>query len=427
MAEIHPFRGIRFNTELVGNIAGVICPPYDVISPVEQKGLYQKNQHNMVRVEFPVQMPGDAPPNTKHARAAATLNQWLKEGVLQRDNAPGIYIHEHNFNVGPSRKKRVDFTCCVKLEPWETKVVRPHENTVPGIKSDRLELMRACRVNSSPIMALYDDPGQKVAKVITGQTARLRLLADFNMNDDNHKFWVATDWEILQRLCHFLSPKQLFIADGHHRYETALAYQQERKARTPSPTGEEAFNFVMMSLISFSDPGLIVFPIHRLIRGASPEALAGLPGQLEKFFTVERLADETGESALKEGTICIVGLTGNETLALKARPELKLHDLMPKGRSDAYLKLDVSHAQHIIIERLLGTESGMSVSYTPSSVAARDQVSKGGFQMAILLPPISPARIKNIAEVGDRMPGKSTYFYPKLPTGLAINPLDGEV
>ncbi len=426
MAEIHPFRGIHYNEQLVTDLGAAVCPPYDVISPEEQKTYYERSEYNIIRLEYAVSLSGDTASNNKHTRAATTLTEWLNKGVLKRDNAPALYIYEQNFTYRNVRKKRLGFICCVKIESWESGIILPHENTVAGIKSDRLELMQACRANISPVLALYDDPGQKVSQLLSGKT-RKRLVLDFTANGENHKVWMVTDWEFIQRVSNFIASKPLYIADGHHRYETALAYQKERQKQGSSVTGDEAFNFIMMTLVSFADPGIFVLPVHRLVQGIKSSALSGIRNKLEEFFSLELISVNTLDSALAEGRIGILGLEPDKAIVLRLRPGLSVREILPQDRSEAYRRLDVSLFQHLIVEKLLEGSTRISLGYTPSAEMARSQVESGDYQLAFILSPIPADRIKAIADSNDRMPGKSTYFYPKLPTGLVINPLIGEL
>ena len=425
MAEISPFSGVRYNQEIVGDMASVICPPYDIISPEEQKAYYEKSAYNIIRLEHGMALPDDTKTENKHSRANATFNQWLKDRVLMIDHVPSFYIHEHCFTYQNIRKRRLGLTACVRLEPWEKKVIFPHENTVPGIKSDRLDLMRACAANFSPLLGIYEDMGQKVTKLLTSQAAHKPAI-DFAEDGETHKLWVANEPEFVQRVTHFLASRPIYIADGHHRYETALAYRDERRQETPPGTGDEAFNFVMITLVSFSDPGLIVLPVHRLIRDVSTEALARFRSELETSFELESVPlDETGVPEVNRATARVLGLeTGNVT-ALKLHQSLSLKDIMPQEHSEAYKRLDISIVQHFVMDKLTALDKSSSIAYTPNIAEARRLVESGEFQLAFLLNPIPVATIKAIADANDKMPGKSTYFYPKLPTGLVINRLEG--
>lgn len=426
LAEIVPFHGVRYNPDIVKDLASVICPPYDIISRDEQKALYEKSEYNVIRLEYGMDLPDDSPDNNKHTRARVTFDQWLKSGVLIVDHVPSLYILEHTFTYQNTRKRRLGFTACVRLEPWEKKVVLPHENTIAGIKSDRLDLMRACAANFSPIMGLYEDPGQKIAKLLTTQTSR-KPAVEFTTNGETLKLWIAKEPEFIQRISHFLSPKPIYIADGHHRYETALAYQAERRQNTSSASGHEAFNFVMMTLVSLSDPGLIVLPVHRLIKGISVDNIKWLTEELTCIFQMERTPFAGGNNLPEmKGTIArVIGLQEGYVVGLKLRPDVSLKELMPEGRSDIYIKLDASIVQHLIIDRLGAIDKNVTIAYTPNTEAAIRMIENGDYQIALILNPISLSTIKGIADAGDKMPGKSTYFYPKLPTGLVINRLEG--
>ena len=425
MAEISAFLGVRYNQELVKDMAAVICPPYDVISPEERKAYYEKSDYNVVRLEHGMVLSNDTKTNNKHTRACTTFNQWLKDRVLLIDHVASFYIHEHCFTYQNIRKRRLGLTACVKLEPWEKKTIFPHENTVPGIKSDRLELMRACAVNFSPLLGLYEDLGSKVTKLLTIQAGRKPAI-DFAEAGETHKLWVANEPEFVQRVSHFLAPKPIYIADGHHRYETALAYRDERRKETKPVRGSEAFNFVMITLVSFSDPGLVVLPVHRLIGGLTTDALAKFRSTLEKHFDLVSAPLSGGSlPEIAGATSRVLGLEPGKIVALKLRQPLSLKEIMPEGHSEAYKKLDISIVQHLVIDKLKALSKNSSIAYTPNAVEARQLIESGEYQLAFLVNSIPVPTIKTIANSNDRMPGKSTYFYPKLPTGLVINRLEG--
>ncbi|MCJ7514763.1 MAG: DUF1015 domain-containing protein [Dehalococcoidia bacterium] len=424
MAEVSPFSGVRYNQEIVKDMAEVICPPYDVISPKDQKAYYEKSDYNIIRLEHGMVLPNDTKTNNKHTRACSTFNQWLKERVLLLDHVPSFYIHEHCFTHQNIRKRRIGLTACVRLEPWENKTIFPHENTVPGIKSDRLELMRACPANFSPLLGLYEDLGHKVTKLIMGQAGRKPSI-DLAEGGETHKLWVANEPEFVQRVSHFLASKPIYIADGHHRYETALAYRDERQQEIKHIRGNETFNFVMITLVSFSDPGLVVMPVHRLIRNLSTDALNKFRSILETAFELVSAPLNEGLPDIAVATTRVLGLEPGNVVALKLRHPSTLREMMPAGHSEAYKRLSISILQHLVIDRLTALDKNCSIAYTPNAVEARRLVENGECQLAFLLNAIPVSTIKTISDSHDRMPGKSTYFYPKLPTGLVINRLEG--
>jgi uncharacterized protein (DUF1015 family) len=421
--EVSPFRGIRYNQRVVGDLARVLCPPFDVITPEQQKLYYKKSDYNTIHLEFP------EPTADRYQRAAITFQQWLKQGVLQADRVPGFYLHDHRFEYLGEMKVRRGLIARVKLEPWGNGIY-PHEETSSKAKSDRLQLMRACRANFSPLFCLYHDSEQKVAPILSHVAQEKPLMSlrakRSNLPDSSeaHTLWAITNPETKRELSQFLSSQPLYIADGHHRYETALAYQQER-AQEQSLTGKGAFNYVMMELVDFSDPGLLVLPLHRLVRGIAPSTLVGLGDQLRSFFVLESVPLKAGSCHLPDDScLGILGLQPSSLVVLKKRQDISLEALMPGNRSRAYREFGVSILNHIILDDVLSDAKDLDIAYTVDVKEAYQQIEEGKYQLAFLLSPPQPEMVKAVADAQDRMPSKSTYFYPKLPAGLVINPLD---
>jgi uncharacterized protein (DUF1015 family) len=421
--EVSPFKAIRYNQRIVGDLAQVICPPYDVITPEQQKLYYEKSDYNAIRLEFP------EPTGDSYQRAAITFQQWMKYGVLQLDSISSFYLHDHHFEYSGKKRVRRGLIARVKLRPWGSGIY-PHEETFPKAKGDRLQLMRACRANFSPLLSLYHDSEQKIAPLLSrvAQEESLMSLRAKRSNlpgsNEAHTLWAITDPKIKQELSQFLSYQLLYIADGHHRYETALAYQQER-AKEQSVTGKEAFRYVMLELVEFSDPGLVVLPLHRLVRGITPSILEGLEDQFRNFFVLESVPLKAGDYQLPaDSCLGILGLQPGSLVVLKRRQDISLEATMPRNRSQAYRAFDVSILNHIILDKILGLTSKEDVAYTVDLKEAYQQIKEGKYQLAFLLKPPQPEMVKAVADAQDRMPSKSTYFYPKLPAGLIINPLD---
>ena len=453
--EVSPFRGIRYNQSTVGDLARVICPPYDVISP-EQRGLYyKKSDYNAIRLEFP------EPITDRYQGAAMTFQQWLKQGVLQYDSVSTFYLHEHEFKYSHRKLVRRGVIARVKLEPWGSGIF-PHEETSSKAKSDRLQLMQACRANFSPLFSLYQDSEQKIAPILYRVAQEKPLVSlrggqsNFPDSDEAHSLWAVTDSEIKRELSQFLSSQPIYIADGHHRYETALTYQQERtqeqsdssviasKAKQ-SLSGKRPFDYVMMELVDFSDPGLVVLPVHRLVRGIASSALAELEERLGRFFTLQSvslsgdslapchcepfalsvIASEAKQSHGLQGIVLgILGLHAGALVLLRRRQDVSLETMMPGNRSQAYREFGVSILNHIVLDSVLSGAKDLDVAYTVDLKEAYQQTKEGKYQLAFLLNPPQPEMVKSVADAQDRMPSKSTYFYPKLPAGLIINPLD---
>jgi uncharacterized protein (DUF1015 family) len=447
MMEVSPFRGIHYNQRIVGDLAQVICPPYDIITPEQQKRYYEKNDYNAIRLEFPA--GSLEPTGDSYQRAAITFQQWLKHGVLQLDSVSSFYLHDHHFEHSGEKRVRRGLIAHVKLGPWGSGIY-PHEETFPKAKGDRLQLMRACRANFSSLLSLYHDSEQKIAPIlsrIAQEKPPMSLRAKrSNLPDSNeaHTLWAITEPEIKRELSQFLSSQPLYIADGHHRYETALAYQQER-AKEQSVTGKEAFYYVMLELVDFTDPGLVVLPLHRLVRGIAPSTLAELEKQLENFFALESVSlseDFPAYSESKPFTLSVftseakqshksqnivlgvLGLRAGTLVLLRRRQDISLEALMPGNRSQAYRQFNISILNHIILDKILGLTSKENLAYTVDLKEAYQQIKEGKYQLAFLLNPPQPEMVKAVADAQDRMPSKSTYFYPKLPAGLIINLLD---
>jgi uncharacterized protein (DUF1015 family) len=429
--EVSPFRGICYNQGIVGDLARVLCPPYDVITPEQQKLYYGESSYNAIRLEFPTESL--EPRSDSYQRAAITFQQWLKHGVLQLDSISSFYLHDHRFEYSGEEKVRRGLITRVKLEPWGSGIY-PHEETFPKAKGDRLQLMQACRASFSPLLSLYHDSEQKIAPMLS-EASRAKPMIETSVlalstgggqdgGGEAHTLWAITDPKIKRKLSQFLSSQPLYIADGHHRYETALTYQQER-AEEQSVTGKEAFQYVMMELVDFSDPGLVVLPLHRLVRGIEPSILMQMGDQLRNLFVLESVSLKAGGCQLPgDSYLGILGLQPGSLVVLKGRQDISLEAMMPGNRSQAYREFDVSILNHIILDRILSGAKDLEVAHTVDLKEASQQIKEGKYQLAFLLNPPKPEMVKAVANAQDKMPSKSTYFYPKLPAGLVINPLD---
>jgi uncharacterized protein (DUF1015 family) len=294
--------------------------------------------------------------------------------------------------------------------------------------------MRACRANFSPLLSLYHDSERKIASILS-EASRAKPIIETSVlslstgrcqdeGGEAHILWAITEPEIKRELSQFLSAQPLYIADGHHRYETALTYQQERAKEQPV-TGKESFQYVMLELVDFFDHGLVVLPLHRLVRGIAPSTVGGLEDQLRNFFVLESVSSKVSDCQLPaDSCLGILGLQPDSLVVLKRRQDISLDAMMPGNRSQAYREFDVSILNHIILGAVLSEAKDLDIAYTVDLKEAHQQIKEGKYQLAFLLNPPQPEMVKAVADAKDRMPGKSTYFYPKLPAGLIINPLD---
>ncbi len=431
MTDIRPFHGVHYNPALVKDMARVLCPPYDVITPLMQQELYQQNDVNFVRIEYGRELPHDKDTDNKYTRASDTLNKWLEQGTLQIDDKPAIYLHDHHFTYQYKEYRRRSITCLVKLEEWDKMVIRPHEDTISKAKDDRLSILWTVQANTSPILALYEDRGNTISSLLDTESSRKPLIQAEYGNEETHYLWSFRDTDAINGICRSVAQQPLYIADGHHRYESALAYQRERRFGAPPEPVEEPYDFVMMTLVEFSDPGLLILPAHRLVRGISKSIFSGIMSGLETFFTLKQIpvANSGIDDALKllqtgdadSVRLMIYGLTEDKIMLLELRDDATVSRMMPGFHSDYSQKLDVSIIDHFILEELMGLtpdSSGFYLSYTYDAEEAVKLVSSREYQLAFLVNPVKPEMIKAIADSGDRMPKKSTYFYPKMPAGL---------
>ena len=437
MADVRPLPGIRYvATE---NLAALVTPPYDVISHEAKERYYARDPHNIIRLELGRDEPGDDSLNNKYTRAATLFAAWRLEGVMRQD-APALYVYEQTFSVAGAERRRMGLLARVRLEPWDARVILPHERTLSKPKDDRLKLFHACAANLSPIMSLYDDPDQELSAILNEATTRA---PDADLVDDageRHRLWRLDDPALTATVAAFFAPRQLYIADGHHRYETALTYRDEVRADRKETFADDATDFVLMSLSAIEDPGLVVLPTHRILRGVSADDLVTLPERLERYFTLTPLE---GDSTEEWRAALIEAGADTPSIALVTRDHAWLATLNDSGRAAmagvtvegqapgaAWQALDVVVLQALVFGEALGVtpediRAGERVTYTRDAEAAVSAVrtETDGASLAALLNPTPPGAMRDVAQAGDRMPQKSTYFYPKLITGLVINPL----
>ncbi len=433
MADIRPFCGVHYDPSLVKDLAKVLCPPYDVITPQMQQELYKRSDSNFVRIEFGRELPSDKNTDNRYTRAAATLEKWLGKGVLTVDKKPSIYVADHHFTHRGKKYRRRSINCLVKLEEWDKMIVHPHEGTQSRPKGDRISLLWALKADTSPIMGLYDGYAKQMSSLLDKQTAGKPILSADNGNEESYRLWAVTGEEAIRQISDFLADRPLYIADGHHRYESALTYRRERRATSSTLAEQEPFDFVMMTLVDFTDPGLVILPSHRLVRGLSPSALDGLMAGLKTCFDVEEISLNKNDTLSQinkllsgdkdEVKLILYGLSQERFLLLRLRDFNIVGPMIPYFHSELYQRLDVSIVDHVILEELLGlTHDNVRafLDYTNDAIEAIGSVAEKEYQLAVIVNPVKPGVIKAIADSGDRMPRKSTYFYPKTPAGLVF-------
>ncbi len=433
MAEVHPFRGLRYDVAQVGDLSDVTCPPYDVIDGEFQDRLYELHPCNVVRVELNRDEPGDATPNEKYRRAADFLRQWIHQGVLIQEHEDSLYAYHQVFTWEGKTYTRRGFIGKIRLERFGEGKVFPHEQTMSGPKADRLKLLEACQLNLSPIFGLYPDDDNAVQAPLELALPAITPIEATDHLGVVHRLWPISNHAVIEQVRRLLRDKPVFIADGHHRYETAINYRDALVAAGKLAGPDSPPNFVMMMFVGMSDPGLVILPTHRLVSGLAALTKDDLASALGRNFALETVgqgaaaAHETWELIAADGGQDVLGLgttrDGWWTLA-RLTDGSPMKTLAP-DQSDDWRGLGVSLLHKLVLEHLLkphhaGGPKCRYVHQVDEVVAAQ---AAGEIPLACLVPPAQIEHVESIAAQLEKMPPKSTYFYPKLQTGLVFNPV----
>jgi uncharacterized protein (DUF1015 family) len=432
MADVQPLRALHYDPAVVGPLADVVAPPYDVIDAGQRAALLARSPFNVVAVDLPQSEPGGA---DQYTSAGELFESWQLQGALVRDGEPALWAHTQDY-TGPDGRARTrrGFFCRVRIEDYGPGRVRPHERTHPGPKEDRLRLTRATRADVSPIFSLYSDPTNAAWEAISQSTQAPPWGEVADGDGTVHRLWRVSDPAAIAAVQAATREAELLIADGHHRYETMHAYAEEVDGAAGSaaldaqtPAGEH--RYILMCLVALEDPGLTVFPTHRLIGGLDDARRAALESALESDFDVtevpiEEIAPKPGEGPLQLGYID--GRDGRPLrLTLK---DQAIADAALEGHSEPYRHLDTGVLETLLLKNALGL-SDEDIAHFNGLFYARDtaealaMVRAGEYDAAFLMRPTPVAQVRDVAGAGENMPPKSTYFFPKLLTGLLFNPL----
>lgn len=436
MSMIIPFHGTMYDAKIVGDVANVVAPPYDIIDSAGQRALHDRHPQNIIRLELGLDHPGDGPTSNRYTRAGDTLCDWLRSGALKQDEQPAIYYHTIEYTPpysqpGTPTKVLKGFLATVKLEALDSGHIYPHENTRAAAKTDRLNLLEACRSNFSPIWSLYSDPQNSVIGALEASVKGKPARIDFHDDDGfRQQLWAVTDPAVLRQVVEAMHSKALFIADGHHRYETALNYQRLRRQQEGTVIWQQPYDCVLMLLAALEDPGLTVLPTHRVITTALPpyeQVKTLLAGKLD---LQEFPYTSSTEAAVREQFLDSLKVNGRTVpmfgLALKGQDRYVTLTVRPAYRPTAQTspraRLDVSLLQHLVVTTLCPTQPEQeAMLYTKDDHEALDWVGRGKGTGALLLNATKVCEVQAVATAGERMPHKSTYFFPKPLTGLVIN------
>jgi len=408
MADVVPFHGLRFNEGKAGSLGELIAPPYDVISEADRAALYERSPYNAVRLEAGREEPGDDPVTNRYTRAKAALESWFEAGILRVDSTPAFYLHDHYFELGGQRIRRRGFFGALRLYQEGRGIVRPHEKTFPTAKTDRLRLLRATRTNTSPVFGMFEDPKGAVAAALEAWMVRgpARLVADAHVGTERHLLWALDDKPLAAKLSGLLKDKRIYIADGHHRYETGLNYLREEQEAGRVELDADSVQFVLTFLCALDDPGLRIFATHRIVTGGT-EALDAAIARTMDTAVIDRgaLGDiQPGIVLVRDGTFTM--LTPKPGLDLSALPE-------------SWRTLPVAQAEELILRP--ARDAGAETRYEHDTDRAIDAARDGA--CAILIRAVDAATLQSVADAWERLPQKTTYFYPKVPAGLVFRPL----
>ena len=441
MAILSPFKGIRYNIQKINDLSLVTTPPYDIISPSAQQDYYNLNEYNVIRIELGKDFEGDNEKNNKYTRAGSYLNEWMDKDILIQEDTPAFYVYEQEFPISEYEIKiRRGLIALVKLAEFSEGLVLPHEFTLSKAKADRFNLMCSTDSNISQIFSLYND-NDHVAHILDSfVSANVPEFEYKTIEGITERLWIIKDIQIISQISKLFSDRQLFIADGHHRYETALNYQKRMISQNPNHTGSEAYNYVMMTLVNMDDSGLIVFPTHRVIKNLEAFSSQSFIKSAETAFEIDKidfnLSYDSGyvpnqikqtleqKSTFGKSFGYYDGM-GKWYYILTLKDPAAVEMILPE-KSPAFRDLDVAVFHSLILEQYFkinaeNLTNQTNLSYTMDVKEAMEWVESGKYQCAFFLNPTKVTQVKEVSLANEKMPQKSTYFYPKLTTGLVIN------
>jgi uncharacterized protein (DUF1015 family) len=450
MADLQAFRGLRYDTSKVGSLTAVLAPPYDVINGELQNALYDRSEYNVVRL---ILNRGDdlKEGETIYDQAAQYFHAWRRSGVLKPENEGSLYVYHQNFTYQGQNYNRRGFMARVRLEKFGEGKIYPHEETHSKAKEDRFRLNMACRANLSQIFGIFPDEHNQVQSLLESAIVDQPPLQAVDDQGAEHKLWVVSDPQLIARVSELMGPKSIYIADGHHRYETALNIQAalRQQEQLTLPLGGHPVDYVLMNLVSMHDPGMAILPTHRLFRGVEALGSEDLIQKFGAFLDCQvlgkgaKLAGEVWETIELEDKQSTMGFYCRKddtwVIARLTKAGEQLMEQLAVEFSEDWRSLGVSVLHRMLLPRLLGYESLPSPKYVHSllevvegisfgDVSGRDATGQEGsgshFELVCLVMPASVEHVKSISEHGERMPAKSTYFYPKLLSGLVINPFE---
>ena len=439
MAKVIPFRGILYDPDKVPDLKAVITPPHDVISETEQEEYYKAHPHNVIRLILGKVNPGDTEHDNRYTRAAKFFRSWIDEGILTQDKEPAFYVTETDYRLDGEVRTRFAFIALVGLEDFEKGIILPHEKTFSATNADRLKLIEATRANFSPIFSLFSDPDNAIFGLLRAAIQGLQPDLDFkDLTGDQHRLWRVSDQQIHEEIRQRLADRSLYIADGHHRYESALEYRNRIMSQQPGLDPNDPCNSVMMYLTSIHDPGLAIRPAHRVLCDTDRARVKGFINKARPYFDIETidfdpLNREQVEKAFlskvrtgANGTVIGAALRDDKGFYVLRVKEGVMDHLFDQKIPTPLRKLDVTAVTNLVFQEILGLNGAAldderCIMYTSRADTALDAIYTGECPIALILNPTKLDQLQEVSNAGLIMPRKSTYFYPKVMAGLVIN------
>ena len=439
MAEVRPFRGIRYNQDAIGDLSLVVAPPYDIIDESGRDSYYNRHPYNIIRLIL--NRPKKAEnPDEPYERAASFLDRWLAQRILLKDQAPGIYLYRQRYLLDSEYTECTGLIARVRVEDFASGEILPHEDILPKPFEDRMKLLERTKANLDFVQALYTDPAERLRDPILREMERFPVAQFLASDGVAHDLWQVTDERFCDRMHKFFSGKPLYIADGHHRYTTALTYARRIEESGGELAEDDPRRFIMMMIVEMENPGLAVLPVHRVVM-RDVQSSDQLRAAVEQWFDVEEItAPETALSGrvahllktLKESadvTSFIVCANDGKIMLLKLKPGVDVTRAIDGEASADYKTLDVTVLHRLVLQKGMGLGAdgqsvGRDLSFTRDALEAAEMVQSGRAGMSFFVNSPKVEQVRAIADNGERMPQKSTYFYPKPCSGVVMNRID---
>lgn len=434
MAKIYPFKGILYNKKKIKNLSKVMSPPYDVISPEMQEEYYNLSDFNIIKLILGKEFPGDTQYNNKYVRAAASFEGWLRHSILVQDEKPSLYVYEQKFSHGGKKWVRTGFFALMRIEDGGRGRLYPHEETLMAPKLDRIELIRATHTNFDGIFTLFQDEDEKIFKLLRQTMRRKPVIEAKDPSKVVHKLWRLDSRPLINKIMREMRDKSTFIADGHHRFEAAIRFKNEMKERNTKFSEDDSYNHVMVYFTPAGSNGLLVLPIHRMVKPIAHLEINSFEEELKNYFEVnmfpyskrsepavrKKVLKEQEKTAARHSFVMgIKGVPRYYLLVLKSEDLVDV--LLEEEKPAAFKHLDVTILHTIVMKKILDISSEEQINYAKNVDEAVTGLLSGPYQIVFLLNPTRVSDILEIAGKSEKMPQKSTFFYPKLLSGMVIN------